>query len=332
MSNELALFEPSWWLRGPHLQTVWGVLTRRRRVVPYVREVVNTPDGDELVLDHLPGPADSPCVLVMHGLEGSSYSVYIQGLMSNISRKGWRATVMNFRYCARDPYNIRRSIPNRTKRLYHSGETTDFDFILKRTVAQNPDVPLLAVGVSLGGNVLIKYLGEQGLNTPIRAAAALSVPFDLAGGARHLESRVGRLYSERFLGTLRAKAAAVATRFPEATRIMDVGAALKARTIWSFDDACTAPLHGFADAADYYARSSSLSFVDKVQIPTLCLSSEDDPLVAPGCASAARQRASSSVEVQMTPGGGHVGFVTGLPWSCRYWAEEHCIDWLSKTL
>jgi len=143
---------------------------------------------------------------------------------------------------------------------------------------------------------------------------------------------VGRIYSERFLRTLRRKALDVARRFPEVEEVMDLSAARSARSIWSFDDACTAPLHGFDDAADYYAQSSSLNFVDKVAVPTLCLSSEDDPLVAPGCAVAARSRASSAVEVQMTSSGGHVGFVSGLPWSCRYWAEEYCIQWMEKRL
>ncbi len=139
---------------GAHAQTIWGSLTRSRSLVRFRREAVETPDGDELLLDHVDGPEAAPRVILLHGLEGSSYSVYLQGLASEIARRGWTATALNFRSCARDPADFRRMLPNRRPRLYHSGETSDLDFVVRRLAARPGRAPLFAIGVSLGGNVL----------------------------------------------------------------------------------------------------------------------------------------------------------------------------------
>src|SRR5947209_1676700 len=153
------VFRPLWWLPGAHLQTVWRTVTHRRPLVPVRRERLETPDGDELWIDHVDGPAAAPRLLILHGLEGSSYSVYAQGLLAAARRMGWRASALNFRSCAREPAAPERWIPNRRARLYHSGETTDLGFVVSRLAG---DVaPLFAAGVSLGGNVLLKWLGEN---------------------------------------------------------------------------------------------------------------------------------------------------------------------------
>jgi predicted alpha/beta-fold hydrolase len=238
-----------------------------------------TPDGDELVVDHLDGPAGAPRVLLLHGLEGSSNSVYIQGFLAGIRRRGWRGAALNFRSCARDPADLSRHLPNRRPRLYHSGETSDFDFLVRTLSRREPGVPLLAIGVSLGGNVLLKWRGENPGGGGVAAAAALSTPYDLAASATHLESFVGRVYTARFLATLRGKAADAARRFPEAAAKMNLGRTLAARTFWEFDDAATAPLHGFAGADDYYFRASSLPRLASIASPTLCLSAADDPFL-----------------------------------------------------
>ena len=153
-------FLPAWWLRGAHLQTLWGRLARSRRQVPLRREVLTAPDGDSLLLDHadVDLPKGAPALLILHGLEGSSHSVYAQGLLALAVKAGLRASVLNFRWCARDFSDLRRTIPNDRPRLYHSGETTDFDFVA-RTLAARNGRPILAAGVSLGGNVLLKWLG-----------------------------------------------------------------------------------------------------------------------------------------------------------------------------
>lgn len=327
-------FEPAWWLPGAHLQTLWGRLARPRRLVPLRREVLETPDGDELLLDHAEGPEGGSRLLVLHGLEGSSNSVYVQGLLASGRRLGFRGTVLNFRSCARDPSDLSRMLPNRRPRLYHSGETEDLDFVVRTLGGREPGVPVAVVGVSLGGNVLLKWLGEHpGQTAGVAAAAALSAPFDLAASARHLETAVGRVYVRSFVATLAPKARAVAARFPEAAAGVDLARAARARTFWEFDEAATAPLHGFAGADDYYRRSSSLAFLPKITTPTLCLSAADDPFLPAEAFERARAVASPSVELRLVPRGGHIGFVSGgAPWRAVYWAESFAMAWLARRL
>jgi uncharacterized protein len=324
-------FDPAWWVPGSHAQTVWGNLTRSRRLVAFRREALETPDGDELVLDHVGGPEGSPRVILLHGLEGSSYSVYIQGLLKEIRRRGWRSTVMNFRSCARDPKRLTRMLPNRRPRLYHSGETGDLGFLVRTLSAREPDAALLAIGSSLGGNVLLKWLGEHPGQREVAAAVALSTPYDLDASAFHLESIGGRIYVGRFLTTLRRKALAAARRFPEAAARIDVPRTLAARSFREFDDAANAPLHGFAGAEDYYRRSSSIGFLPAIATPTLCLSAQDDPFLPREALERARLRAAAAVEFLITPHGGHIGWVAGAwPWRPTYFAEQVSLDWLSR--
>lgn len=324
-------FRPAWWLRGSHAQTVWGPVARARRAVRFAREVLATPDGDELVVDWLEGPAASPVLVVLHGLEGSSRSAYVQGLARMARGRGWRAAAMNFRSCARDPDRPGRWIPNRRPRLYHSGETGDLDFLLRVLAARDPGATLVAAGVSLGGNVLVKWLGENPGQDVVRGAAAVSTPYDLAAGARHLEKGLGRFYTAGLLATLRVKAEEAARRFPEAAARIDLARARAARTFWEFDEAATAPLHGFAGADDYYARSSSLSYLPRVKTPTLCLSASDDPFLPSEVLERARRAASPSVRLAVLEAGGHAGFVAGpAPWRARYWAEESVVAWLAQ--
>jgi predicted alpha/beta-fold hydrolase len=294
-----------------------------------VREVLETPDGDDLVLDHLDGPPGSPRLLLLHGLEGSSYSAYGQGLLAEARRRGWRGTAVNFRSCALDPLRLSRALPNRRPRLYHSGETSDFDFAVGTLSLREPGVRFVAAGVSLGGNVLLKWLGENPDQRRIVRAAAISTPYDLAAGSRHLERLMGRLYVRGLLATLRRKALSVVKRFPEAAARIDVAAARRARTFREFDDAATAPLHGFASAEDYYARSSSIKYLGSIRTPTLCLSAEDDPFLPAAVLARARAAASPSVRFVTTRRGGHVGFVSSR--SPRYWAEKTVLDWLADS-
>jgi predicted alpha/beta-fold hydrolase len=332
-------FRPAWWLPGPHAQTVWGQLTRPRRIVTTRREVFPTPDGDELLLDHVDGvelsPAVSPAtprprLLVLHGLEGSSFSVYVQGMLALAHARGFHATVLNFRSCAREESDTRTWIPNRQPRLYHSGETTDLDLVARELRRREPGAALVAAGVSLGGNVLLKWLGEQAEESVVRAAAVISVPFDLAAGARFLVNPIGRFYLRHFLPTLRAKVQSIWERFPEVRDRIDLDRARRARDFHPFDDAATAPLHGFAGADEYYARSSSIEYVGRIATPTLCLSAVDDPFLPRDALHRVRDAASSAVELHITPRGGHVGFVGGgSPRRPSYWAERTALDWLA---
>jgi len=321
-------FSPAWFLRGPHAQTIWGRIARPRRLVAFRREVLETPDGDELVLDHLDAPvtAREPLHFVlMHGLEGSSYSVYMQGVLAEVQRRGHAATAINFRSCARDPRRVGRMLPNRRPRFYHSGDTADFDFVVRTLAARAPQTRFAAFGASLGGNVLLKWLGEHPDQTMVVAAATLSVPFDLAAGARLLDqTTAGRLYVAQFLRTLKKKA----SRADIAPRI-DLERVLRSRTFREFDDSATAPLHGFTGADDYYARSSSIGYLDRITTPALALNAEDDPFLPADVLPRAKAVASPAIEFLTPRSGGHVGFIGGrVPWRCEFWAEELAVRWM----
>ncbi len=317
-------FQPAWFLPGPHLQTIWGRIARSRRVVQFRREVLSTPDGDELVLDHVDGHTNLHFVL-MHGLEGSSYSVYIQGILALIARHGHHATAMNFRSCAREPERILRMIPNKQPRYYHLGDTADFDLMMRTLHARHPERRFLAFGASMGGNVLLKWLGENPDQKIATAAATLSVPYDLAAGAAHLDlTAAGRFYVKQFLITLKKKC----SRPDIATRI-DMERMMRARNFREFDEAATAPVHGFANADDYYERSGSIHYVDKIQTPTLALIAEDDPFQPLEVLPRVKAKASPAVDFRTTPGGGHVGFIGGrFPWGAEYWGEKLVVKWL----
>jgi len=322
MTSTASPYTPPWWCRARHLQTMWAVF-RRGRPQGLQRERLETPDGDFVDLDWLPGKPDAPVLLIVHGLEGSSNSVYIQGLMAVIARHGHAATAMNFRSCARELTDWRRMIPNRRPRFYHSGETGDFDFFANTLPKRGEH--FVAIGASLGGNMLLKWLGEHPGQTLVRAAATLSVPYDLAAGSRHLETTVlGRFYVTRFLATLKPK-----IERPDIAPRLDIARVRSTRTFWDFDDHATGPLHGFRDAADYYERSSSIGFLASLDTPTLCLSAEDDPFLPPHVLPIARDTASKAIDFRTTPRGGHVGFISGsMPWRCEYWAEELVVSWL----
>lgn len=331
MSDVTVPVQAAWWLPGPHLQTIWAGLGRPRRLIPFAREVLPTDDGDELILDHVPGQPGTPRVLVLHGLEGSAHSLHAHGLASLVTRLGWRATLLNFRSCARDPEDLRRRLCNKRPRLYHSGVSDDLDLVVRILMAREPQVSIYAVGFSLGGNVLLKWLGEQGASSALRAASTISVPYDLAAAARFLERPIGRIYAQHFLSRLKPKALELVTRFPADTVHLDPNQIRKARTFAEFDAAVTAPLHGFGSAAAYYAEAGAISHLPAIRTPTLCISSVDDPFFPEEALARSRAAAAAAVRFAVTSWGGHAGFVAGpSPWRAIYWAEEEAISWLAR--
>lgn len=325
---DVPAFTPAWWLPNPHLMTVWGRLVRPRRAVAWRREELRTPDGDTLLLDHADAAGGTGRALLLHGLEGSSYSVYLQGLARRLLSRGVSVAAFNFRSCARRPDRIDAWIMNGRPRLYHSGETTDLDHVVSVLNARAPATPLVACGTSLGGNVLLKWLGEHPEQTAVRAAVALSTPYDLAAGARWLENPVGRLYVRSFVKTLSAKAEHLLRRFPDAP--IDLPRARRASTFFEFDDAANAPLHGFSGAEDYWARSSSLGFLHRITTETLCVSAQDDPFLPPETLEEVARRMSPAVTLVVTPRGGHIGFVAGSLGAPAYWAEDLAAGWLAE--
>ncbi|MDT8436895.1 MAG: alpha/beta fold hydrolase, partial [Gemmatimonadota bacterium] len=317
-------------IRGPHAQTLVGRVFRSAFRVRWRRERLTTPDGDRLTVDWLDptprgpgrraGPA--PVLLILHGLEGSSRSGYVRATAHAAAAAGLRVAALNFRSCD--------GAPNLLARSYHSGETGDPRYVLDRIRARHPGTPLAAVGYSLGGNVLLRLLGEPGPAPGLVAAAVASVPFELGPCATHLERPGGRLYTAYFLRSLRRKARDKARRFPGA---FDGRAAAAARSLWEFDEAVTAPVHGFAGAADYYRRCSSLAVLDRIRTPTLILQARDDPFVPASTLARASAVDNPWLLWSIPPHGGHLGFLGRERRSPGgLWAEASAVRFLADRL
>ena len=284
-----------------------------------------TPDGDFLEIARLVGTAGprAPRLLLLHGLEGGMHSHYARAMFREASQRGWAADLLLFRSCGTEP--------NRLPRSYHSGETTDPLWIIEQLVHEFPQAPLGLMGVSLGGNVLCKLLGEQSTRLPAQVvgAVAMSVPFDLARASRHLGRGFGAIYEKFFLKSLIPKALSKIDRHPELAPLRHVAAA---RTLWAFDDAFTAPLHGYRDAADYYARASALPFLANIRLPTLLLNAEDDPFLPADVLTEVREAVhhNEHVEIEFPARGGHVGFTAGRrPWNPWYYGEWRAAEFLA---
>jgi predicted alpha/beta-fold hydrolase len=319
-------YNPAWWLRNPHLQTLWGKFLRRAPLQATALERLDTPDADFLDIHHLSGPDGAPLLILLHGLEGGIRSHYIQGLLGEAKSRGWRAAVIVFRSCGGEM--------NRTRRSYHSGETSDLALAVDHLSSRFPSSALLLTGTSLGGNVLLKYLGEQGssLNPRIRGAVAVSVPFDLARASRHIGQGFARVYQKNFLRSLHHKARLKLERYPD---LVETERLQGARTMFDFDNVFTAPVHGFSDAEDYYSRSSSLAWLERIRVRTLLLSAIDDPFLPAQVLSEVREVAArnSNLHVEFTSHGGHVGFVAGSnPLRPAYYLEQRAGDFLAREI
>lgn len=289
-------------------------------------ERIETPDGDFVELHHFNMKTGAPLLLLLHGLEGSIRSHYIQAFLSEALRRDWQAVVLIFRSCGEQP--------NRLLRLYHSGETTDLSFAISHLEHAHPSSPLILAGVSLGGNVLLKYLGECGSSVSPRifGAAAASVPFDLNQSSRHIDLGFSKLYQRAFLKSLQAKAVFKVAAF---SGIADLDKVAAAQTIYDFDDVFTAPVHGFRDAAHYYSESSSIRFLETISIKTLLLSAVDDPFLPSRVLADVERIAAGNhcLELDFPQHGGHVGFVGGqTPFNPVYYLENRCCDFLAHCL
>jgi uncharacterized protein len=303
-------FRPAWWLPGAHLQTLYPSIFRKRTNPHLTRQRMELPDGDFLDIDWT-DDAGGMLVLVLHGLEGSIESHYAGGLLSRLQREGWYAGLMYFRG--------RSGEVNRLPRSYHSGDTADLDYVIKALRTAYPHRRIAVIGISLGGNVLLKWLGEHGSNAPVRTAIAVSVPFDLDSAARRLERGFSRVYRNHLLGKLRQSIIAKSVRHKPPLPLHELG---RLRSFHAFDDAITAPLHGFADVGDYYSRSSCKPFLKSIGIPTLILQARDDPFL-PADALPGENDISPSVTLELSDHGGHVGFVAGTcPHAPVFWLEQ----------
>lgn len=306
-------FKPAWWLPGPHLQTLWAALARRKIKLPIRNERLELPDGDFLDLAWV-GNGSGPRVLILHGLNGNINSPYARGILQAINNRGWRGVFMHFRGCSAEP--------NRLPHGYHSGETGDLQTVISELIRREPSSLLFAVGYSLGGNVLLKWLGEMGESgqeNPLKAAVAVSIPFELAKTAEHLKKGFSRVYQWRLLRELSAYQNRKFKNMPKSFR-----------TFWEFDNAVTAPLHGFKNADDYYEKSSSRQYLAKIKIPTLILHARNDPFTTLSALPEAHE-ISKTISLELSEHGGHVGFISGkYPWKPVYWLEHRIMDYLVK--
>jgi uncharacterized protein len=317
-------FRPVWWARTGLQQTV-AAMRAQHPPPPLRAETWPTPDGDALRV-HFVDVADprAPLVLVLHGLEGSRDSSYVRTAAALTAARGWRFAVLEFRSCG--------GVLNRARRTYHSGETTDLDFVVRALGERFPGAPLLPLGYSLGGNVLLKWLGEQGARAPapVVAAAAVSPPFDLGVCSRQCDQRYGGAIARHFLRTLLPKARQKHAQHPGS---FDLDALRGCRTFARFDDVVTAPTHGFRDGADYYATQSCGPFLPAIRRPVLLLAAVDDPLCRPEILPHAAVAASPFLLAQFPRGGGHTGFVDGgAPWRPRRWAEAQVLRFFAGQL
>ncbi len=314
-------FKPAWWLTNRHGQTIWGAVVRKKLghigAPSMRRERWDTPDNDFLDLLFLDGNSRAPVVVLFHGMEGSARSFYIPGYARHFKRLGWNFVVMFFRSCGFEM--------NRTAKLYHLGAVEDPEYALTRLRDRYPDQPVYAIGISLGGNVLGKWLGEQGVRACayVDAAAMVSPPFDPLAAAPRFHKELFGLYARHFVKTLVPKALDVARRFPG---LLDEEAVRRANDFYTFDTAVTAQLNGYKDAEDYWAHTACGQFLQGIRVPTLLVAAEDDQFILPECLPRAIADQSPYLYPQFSRRGGHVGFVAGpAPGCTRYWYEEQTL-------
>jgi predicted alpha/beta-fold hydrolase len=309
-------FDPPWLLRNAHLQTVLPTITRRQTHVAYRRERLELPDGDFLDLDWLTA-ASAQVAILSHGLEGSSREATVSGMASALHQNGWNVLAWNYRGCSGEL--------NRLPRLYHSGETTDLALIVEHAARRFSRLAL--IGFSLGGNLVLKYLGEAPPHQAVACAAALSAPIDLASSVRALDRRLAnRIYLRRLIAGLIRKVRVKAMLFPE---LIDAHQARGIHGFEDFDSRFTAPVHGFRDAADYWAQCSSRQFLPAIMVPTLILSARDDPFLTLDCFPFAEAEGSTRVFLEAPGTGGHLGFFHSLG-STSTWAERRVVEFLAS--
>ena len=319
-------FTAASWLGNRHLQTIFPSLPWPRAPRPQLSRItLDLPDGDITVVDWLAespeASSESPLLIVLHGLEGSAESSYARYMLQAAANHGWRAAVLHFRDCG----DYRNVLPRR----YHAGETNDLRYFLNKLQTDGHKGPLLAAGYSLGGNVLLKYLGEEGSTTPLFAAAAVSVPLSLHASSKALTQGFSKLYQHYLLKRMKSS---VVRKFDQYTAAFDWDRALASKSFAEFDDAVTAPLHGFSGKDEYYEKCSSIGFLKNIERPTLIINSRDDPFMLPEMLPNADQL-SELVTLEISSKGGHVGYVSGgTPWNPDYYLPARIIQFLQSEI
>lgn len=319
-------FVPKRGLSSPHIQTIYGTLFNRQKLPAYQEERLELDDGDfiDLLWVTTGVAADAPLIVLLHGLGGGLQSTYVASLLNSFNRAGFRAVLMFFRGASNEP--------NRLMRAYHSGDTHDFDFLLQTIAVREPHTIKLAVGISLGGNVLLKWMGEKGTQPLLQGGVAVSVPFDLATVVQRVDQGFSKIYQRHLLKKLQTiflkKMNIQQDSYPFSQRDL-----LSIRTLYEFDQVVTAPLHGFLDAESYYHQSSSRQYLKNIQVPCFIIHAEDDPFMLPHVIPSDSEL-SKSVCLELSKHGGHVGFVTnhrknnGTP----FWLETRVVKLLQQLI
>lgn len=320
-------FKPARFLKNRHTQTLWAPLIRRRPQIERWRERITLSDGDFIDLDWA-GPTRGPIVMILHGLTGSSDSLYALGLQAALKQQGIRSFVMHFRGCSGEP--------NLKPRIYHSGETQDAREVFQLIRSRHPNTPIFAVGYSLGGNVLLKWLGENEHAPDLKAAVAVSVPYLLNKTSTAMDSGFAKVYRNKLLSELKALMLKKKKLFQRHntdyhTLYDGLGDFRRHKTFTEFDHHVIAPLHGFDSAEDYYEKSSSRQFLKNIKVPTLLIHSKDDPLMTEDVVPQEHEL-SEAITLEIYDQGGHVGFVSGSLFKPRYWLEKRIPDFLQQHL
>lgn len=293
------------WLPGGNTQTLYPYFNKPTQLFTYRRERWELDDGDFIDVDWADGSTDAPLVIFFHGLEGGSSSHYILSIINDLRNYNWRSAVIHFRGCS--------GIPNRLSRAYHAGDSIEIDWMLQRIINQTQAVsatqPVYVIGVSLGGNALLKWLGEKGEHAKemVAGVATVSVPLDLAAAGSALDIGFNQVYTRHFLDTLKDKAFDKLVQFPG---LFDAQALKKCASIYDFDNLVTAPLHGFRGTDDYWQQSSSKQWLGHIKVPTLVINARNDPFM-PASALPSQHEVSSAVTLEFPQEGGHAGFMQG---------------------
>lgn len=315
-TNDLPPFQTSLLLKNAHIQTVLPRILRSKPVFQPFWQRLDTPDGDFLDLAWSEDPAGAkaarkPLLAVFHGLEGSFRSPYANGLLRQFSRQGWLAVLMHFRGCS--------GTVNRSAKAYHSGETDDARYFLSSVHKRFPENPKAAVGFSLGGNMLSRYLAKYVDEPLIDMAAIVSAPFELAACAKRMEQGLSLIYNRYLLASLKRTALTKAPLLRQHLSLSE-NTISTIKTLWQFDDLITAPLYGFDDAADYYHQCSGMAVLSEIKVKTLIIQAADDPFMSD--AVVPRYQLPENIDYRLYENGGHVGFLSGSPASPQFWLEK----------
>ena len=310
-------YKPPFYLRNAHLQTIIPSLFRKVDGIKWQRERITTPDDDFIDLDWSI-KSEENLAIVFHGLESSSERAYVRGMAKKFNEIGWSAVAMNFRGCSGEV--------NRLFRSYHSGSSDDIKFIVDYILENKNYKQIVLIGFSLGGNALLKYLGEtaENISEKLKVAIAISVPCDLSSSAKKLALRKNYIYMKRFINKLRVKLLQKYKFYPEMIDINRVHSMINFKDV---DDLYTAPAHGYKDAEEYYSKCSSLQLLNKISIPTLILNAVDDPFLSTECFPVKEAEENNNVFLEITPAGGHVGFKMS---NGEYWQEKRAVEFVQQ--